>query len=250
MLPACVPGEACLKNRVCATLGASVQTDWYGWLPDAKLQAFREYAGEFEARYAMLSVSLNEAITHRDRGALTKSFQLVDVAPALCRRFTDHLQGLLRSLEEHAKHYGVVPSVAPLDAENFQGSRAHRSALMSSLLSRVLLSQRAQFLSKIATLREMVTDLGNDFCQAAEDLAATRATAESTPLWSAMDSGHYDLNTCLRESMILLKCFLRALPDDQLLRFQKTVANQMTPPKPETPRRVIRHRRMAPIAGQ
>ena len=229
---------------------ASVQTDWYGWLPDAKLQAFRVYAGEFEASYGMLSVSLDEAISLRNRGSLTKSFQAVFVTPALCKRLTAALEGMLCSLEEHAKHYGVVPSVAPLDAKNFNGQQAHKSALMSSLLSRILFSQRAQFLSKIGTLRVMVADLGNEFCTAAEDLATRGSAIESAPLWSAMDIGHYDLNTCLRESMILLKCFLRALPDDQLLRFQKTVADQMTPAKPAIPHQLIRHRRMAPIAGQ
>jgi hypothetical protein len=228
---------------------ASVQTDWYGWLPDAKLQAFRVYAGEFEASYGMLSVSLDEAISLRDRGSLTKSFQVVFVTPALCKRLTAALEGMLCSLEEHAKHYGVVPSVAPLDAHNFSGAHAHNSARMSSLLSRILFSQRAQFLSKIGTLREMVADLGNEFCTAAEDLATCGSAIESAPLWSAMDSGHFDLNTCLRESMILLKCFLRALPDDQLLHFQKTVADQMTPAKPAIPQ-LIAHRRMTPIAGQ
>jgi hypothetical protein len=236
--------------NVRANAAASVQTDWYGWLPDAKLQAFRTYAGEFEASYIMLSVSLDEAISLRDRGSLTKSFQVVFVTPALCKRLTGALEGMLCSLEEHAKHYGVIPSVAPLDANNFNGQHAYHAALMSSLLSRILLSQRAQFLSKIGTLREMVADLGDEFCMAAEDLAAHGAAVESAPLWSVMDSGHFDLNTCLRESMILLKCFLRALPDDQLLGFQKTVADQMTPAKPEISRQLFRHRRMAPIAGQ
>jgi len=34
---------------------------------------------------------------------------------------------------------------------------------MSSLLNRVLLSQRLQFLHKVSTLEEMVEDLGKDF---------------------------------------------------------------------------------------
>ena len=250
MLPAW-SREGCVKHlNVRARAVASVQTDWYGWLPDAKLQAFRVYAGEFEASYGMLSVSLDEAISLRDRGSLAKSFQVVFVTPALCKRLTAALEGMLCSLEEHAKHYGVVPSVAPLDASNFNGQHAHHSARMSSLLSRILFSQRAQFLSKIGTLREMVADLGNEFCAAAEDLATQGSAIESAPLWSAMDSGHFDLNTCLREAMILLKCFLRALPDDQLLRFQKTVANQMAPAKPAISHQLIRHRRMTPIAGQ
>jgi hypothetical protein len=34
---------------------------------------------------------------------------------------------------------------------------------------------------------------------------------------------HYDFNTCLRESEILLKCFLGALPASQLMQFEQTL---------------------------
>lgn len=229
--------------------GASVQTDWYGWLPEEKLRAFRVYANEFEACYIMLSVSLDEAIGLRESGLLRKSFQVVDVTPALCSRFTDRLQGLLTSLDEHAKHYGIVPSVAPLNAANFRGAREQRSARMNSMLSRVLLSQRAQFLSKVTSLRDMVAELGVDFRDAAEDLASG-AAGDSAPLWLALDHDHFDLNTCFRETMVLLKCFLRVLPDDQLLSFQKTIDSQLLPRQLKPQRKLIRHRRMPLFAGE
>lgn len=229
--------------------GASVQTDWYGWLPDAKLFAFREYSNEFEACYTMFSVSLDEAIELRESGSLRKSFQVVDVTPALCSRLTERLQGLLSSLEEHAKHYGVVPSVAPLNAANFRGVWGQRHARMNSLLSRVLLSQRAQFLSKITSLRDMVEELGGDFRDAAEDLASGPVT-DCGPLWLALDHDHFDLNTCFRETMVLFKCFLRVLPDDQLLSFQKTVDDQLAPQQVKPQRKLIRHRRVPQFAGQ
>jgi len=229
--------------------GASVHTDWYGWLPEAKLQAFRVYANEFEACYMMFSISLNEAIGLRDSGSLRKSFQVIDVTPALCSRLTDRLQALLCSLDQHAKHYGIIPSVAPLNAADFQGSRGQRSARISSMLNRVLLSQRAQFLSKIGSLKDMLTVLGTDFRDAAEDLASG-ANLDNRALWVVLDHDQYDLNTCFRESMILLKCFLRVLPDDQLLPFQKTVDAQMNPHKPAPARKVIRHRRAPQFAGE
>src|SRR5271168_3152531 len=115
-------GEKQVKaSKPCSGPGASVQLDWYGWLPDAKLQAFRVYSRDFETCYIMLSVSLDEAIGLRQSGSLKKSFQVVDVTPALCLRLSDRLQGLLSSLNDHAKHYGIVPSVEPLDAANFKG---------------------------------------------------------------------------------------------------------------------------------
>jgi hypothetical protein len=213
------------------------------------MQTFRVYASEFEACYMMFSVSLDEAMGLRDSGSLRKSFQIIDVTPALCSRLTDRLQALLCSLDQHAKCYGIVPSVAPLKTTDFQGTRGQRSARMSSMLNRVLLSQRAQFLSKISSLKDMVTELGSDFREAAEDLASG-APLDSRALWATLDHDHFDLNTCFRESMVLLKCFLRVLPDDQLLPFQKTVDAQMNPRKPVPERRVIRHRRMPQFAGE
>jgi hypothetical protein len=235
------------KPRLVST--ASVQSDWYGWLPEAKMQAFQVYAAEVESCYIMLSISLDEAISLRESGYLTKSFQLVGVTSALCSRLSDRLQALLHSLDEHAKHYGIVPSVAPLDAENFRGPRGQRSARMSSLLSVVLLSRRAQFLSKITTLKHIVGELCSDFREAAEDLS-TAATPNRDHLWTALDHNHFDLNTCLREAMVLLKCFLRVLPDDQLSSFQKTVASQTVVHRRVPVRSVIRHRRIAQFAGE
>ena len=229
--------------------GASVHTDWYGWMPDAKLNAFRVYSNDSEACYAMLSVSLDEAIGLRESGCLRKSFQVVEVTPALCSRLTDRLEGLLSSLDEHAKHYGIIPSIAPLDAANFRSARGQRSARMSSMLSRVLLSQRAQFLSKVTCLRDMVTDFDVDFREAAQHLAGGTAL-NCAPLWLTLDHNHYDLNTSLRETMILLKCFLRALPDDQLLSFQKTVDTRMMARLLKPQRKLIRRRRVPLFAGE
>ena len=227
----------------------SVQSDWCGWLPEAKMQAFKVYSGEFETCYIMLSVSLNEALGLRSAGELRKSFQVIDVIPALAARLTERLQGLLCSLDEHAKHYGVVPSVEPLDAANFRGSHGQRAAHCSSLLSSVLLTQRAQFLTKITTLKHMVGDVGIDFREAAQDIVAAPADARDR-LWTALDDDHFDLNTCLREAMVLLKCFLRVLPDDQLIRFQETVSLQTDASRAVRRSRVIRHRRIAQFAGE
>jgi hypothetical protein len=215
--------------------GASVQADWFGWLPEAKMHVFRVYAEEFESRYLMLSVSLNEAIGLRNHGSQSKSYQVVLITPPLCGRLTDSLEGMLCSLGEHVTRYGMVPSVVPLDAANFHGQRGQRSARKNFLLSTVLLSKRAQYLSKVGTLREMVSYMSVDFCHAAEELLCARGSSKPGLLWTAMDEGQFDLNSCLRESMILLKSFLRVLPNQQLQAFQRTVSSHMTMVHSETP---------------
>jgi hypothetical protein len=243
-------GEKRLKvSKPRPALGASVQTDWYGWLPEAKMQAFRVYAAEFEACYSMLSVSLNEALGLRDSGQFRKSSVAMEITPSLCSRLADRLYGMLCSLDEHAKHYGIVPSVAPLDAENFLGLRGQRSAQMNSLLSAILLPQRTQFLSKITSLKHIVGEASFDFREAAQELFSAPAQNRDR-LWKSLDQNHNDLNTCLRESIILLKCFLRVLPDDQLPCFQKAVASQTIPRRSVPQTRTIRHRRIAQFAGE
>src|SRR2546430_2430041 len=160
--------------------GMSVKDDWRAWLPQEKSQVFHKQVHELECSYAMLSVSLDEAIELRQLGHTGKSCQAVSITSGLCKLLTRELTGLLRALAEHAKHYGTIPNAAPLDAANFQGARAQRSARMSTLLNHVLFSQRLQFLHKVSTLEEMVEDLAKGFRHAADDLAVRNS---SHPNW-------------------------------------------------------------------
>ena len=233
------------------TRGKSVKDDWRAWLPEAKAQVFDRQVQRLESSYVMLSVSLNEAIELRHLGQPSKSLQAVGMTSGLCRLLSQTLAGLLRALSEHAKHYGTIPNAAPLDPANFQGHRGQRSARMSSLLNHVLLSQRLQFLHKISTLEEMVEDLGKDYCHAADDLAEGMAL-NPKKMWDEVDSDHYDLNTCMREAIVVFKSFLIALPESQLGAFQNTVRQQSLPPGtgvPSSPR-VIRHRRTTAIGAE
>ena len=198
----------------------------------------------------MFSVALNDALELRQTGMLTKSYQAVCVTPDLATRLTSNVGGLLRSLAGHAKHYGTIPNAAPLDAANFQGPKEQRTARMSDLLSRVLLTQRSQFLHKIGTLEEMVGDLGKDFRLAVENLTSGASNPDAD--WKVVDAAHYDLNTCLREAIVLLKSFLLVLPEDQLVTFQRSVRAQIQAAEPSqsSGERLIRHRRMASVGGE
>jgi hypothetical protein len=232
--------------------GSSVKDDWRARLSEEKSQTFLLYVHELESSYGMLSVSLDEALSLQRRGQIAKSSQAIQVTPQLCTRLTVALASLIRVLGEHAKHYGTVPNAAPLDPDNFQSARGQRSARISGLLSKVLLSQRTQFLHKLGTLQEMVEELGKEFCANSQELGEI-VPSDSEALWKIVDATHYDLNTCLRETIVLLKCFLRALPDDQLSNFQQSVSHAWTAkvPKTGTSRiQPVRHRRMAHITGE
>ncbi len=173
------------------------------------------------------------------------------MASELCERLTRSLAAMLRALHEHAKHYGTVPNAAPMDPGNYQGQPSQRSARMSGLLNRVLLSHRLQFLHKVSTVEEMVEDLGRAFRTAAGDLADGLST-DPQRMWNEVDADHYDLNTCLREAIVLFKSFLVVLPVAELGAFERTVGEQLQAPANllAVRRPVIRHRRIAAIAGE
>jgi hypothetical protein len=205
---------------------SSVQEDWGSWLPPAKAAAFDSCVRQLESFYGMFSVSLNEALELRRTGRSGQSRQAIFVIPALCARLARPLEGLLHTLGEHAKHFGVVPNIAPLDSSNFRGAQEQRTARLSDLLSFVLLTHRSQFLHKIDTLEEMVFSIRRHFSEIASDLGSGLSTAPSAD-WRAVDDAHFDLNTCLREAIVLLKSFLVVLPDDQLTVFQKSINAQI-----------------------
>ena len=227
--------------------GRSVQQDWRACLSEDKALVFQEHERHLESLYNMFSVSLNEAIELKVAGLLAKALWVISMSSQLCERLTRPLAGTLRALHDHAKHYGTVPNAAPLDPENYQGVRGQRSARMSGLLDRVLFSHRLQFLNKVSTLQEMVEDLERDFRNTAEDLAEG-VCHDSERRWHEMDAGHYDLNTCLRETIVLFKSFLVVLPAGQLGDFEKAVYVQSRFQGEDLVS--SHHRRMSAFAGQ
>jgi hypothetical protein len=195
----------------------------------------------------MLSVTLDEALDLRRRGSLAQAAEAAAIAGGLCVRFTQSLRLVLSGLQRHAKHFGLVPNAAPLDSENFRGGRVQRTARLTGFLNRVLLSQRSRFIYKAATLQEIVEDLKKDFCETVEDLVSG-IHLQNEELWQALDAGHYDLNTCLRETFVLLKCFLVVLPEDQLVSFESEL--QLSRTRTDQSSLSLRHRRFATVPGK
>jgi hypothetical protein len=227
--------------------GRCVQQDWRTSLPEEKANVFRDHERHLESLYNMFSVSLNEALELKLAGLLAKAQSAVAMSAELCERLSRPLAGTLRALHDHARHCGTVPKAAPLDQENYHRPRSQRSARMSALLDKVLFSHRVQFLHKVGTLEEMVEDLNRDFRHLADNLTGG-LYRDAERGWEEVDAGHYDLNTCLRETIVLLKSFLIVLPAGQLGDFAKAVHDQSQLPGREPA--VPRHRRMGAFAGQ
>jgi len=201
---------------------ASVHDDWVSWLRGDKDISFRRFNNDLESSYTMFSVALDEALELLRSKHGTKACQALGVTPDLCARLCISLMAALQQMGEHARHYGVVPNVAPLDPSNFRGARGQRTARLNSLLSRVLLTQRSQFLYKLSVLEDMVEDLRSEFVNAADELA-TGSALHPHVLWKTLEDSHFDINTCLRESIVLLKSFFVVVPEDQVQILENSI---------------------------
>jgi len=204
-----------------------------------------------ETSYAMFSVNLDEAIGLRRNGCVHKACMVLSVTPTLCKRLADNVRVLLRAMLSHGKHFRTAPNISPLDADNFHHSRSRRAVGFNGLCSRLLLSRRSQFLHKITTLLELVEDLEKAFSSAGSELSDS-VSLHPEREWGLLDAAHYDINTCLREAIVLLKCFLMALPDREVADFNAALQKQAFAPVSSLPvaRRHLAHRRMAPLKGQ
>ncbi len=197
----------------------TVQQDWLARLPEDKLHLFELTANDLEMHYVMLSVALNEALGMRSRGALVRAREEAAVSADLAGLFAGRLLAALRALEECGRHFVDLPLVTPLKMVHFRGAAAQFAASWSHLFHHALLSGRLRFFHKLGALSRMVEDLVQQYRETAEEIASGVSTDPAHD-WNLLDHFHYDLNTCLRETIVLLKSFLCALPAKEVHAFE------------------------------
>jgi hypothetical protein len=203
-----------------------VSEDWLAALPRDKCQIFDGVVRQWECSYAMMSVALDDALTLRLRGELVCARQQVRITANLVARFAGALIAACTSMAEAGRHVTDLPAVEPLKTQFFRGDTAQSAASWNGLLHRVLFGERSRFFHKLRILSSTVEQLNAEFDRAAADLA-DGVSEQPGMCWAALDSVHYDLNTCLREAEVVLKAFLRALPTEQSAAFS---AMMITPP--------------------
>lgn len=240
-----------MANRPAQARSNSVTEDWRKPLGSEKSRTYLNAVRSLETAYAMFSVNLDEAFGMRRCGRMANAYQVLGVSPALCHRLASPLHSLLCAMLDHAKHFGTTPNLVPLDPENFQSTKSQRAARLSELFGKILLTRKSQFLHKITALSDLVQELNASFESTIEKLGEQHSLRPERD-WQLLDMIHYDLNTCLREAVVLLKSFLHALPDAQLSEFEvhlrgRTSAERVVP----APRaHHLAHRRMAFLKGQ
>jgi hypothetical protein len=176
----------------------------------------------------MMSVALDDALSLRARGELVCARQQVSVAADLLGRLASALQCFCEAVSKRGRRISNVPAVEPMKTEFFRGDTAQSAASWNGILHHVLFGDRSRFFQKLRILSETLEQLDREFGQAAEDIAQG-VSVQPGDCWKMLDCLHYDFNTCLRETEVVLKSFLRTLPAEQLPEFAAELEAPVAP---------------------
>lgn len=214
------------RKRGAPSTRRSVTQDWIAALPREKSALFDSIVRRWESGYAMMSIALDEALCLRTRCNLVNARMQVLVAADLLSRLASVLIGACEAVSDRGRYFPDLPTVEPLKTDFFRGETAQSAASWNGLLHHVLFGDRSRFFHKLRILRDTVQRLSDEFRQTAADLTEG-SPVEPALLWESLDSLHYDFNTCLRESEVVLKSFLRAIPNDQVAAFAEAINNPL-----------------------
>jgi hypothetical protein len=192
-----------------------VSEDWVAVLPREKARTFDALVRQWEYTYAMMSIALDDAVSLRSRGELICARQQVSIAAELLEPLAEALTYLCRTLLVRGRRLAALPVVEPLNTSFFRGDAGRSAASWNGILHRVLFGNRPRFLHKLRILSDTIEQLGREFREAALDISKGLAVQPHL-CWERLDCLHYDFNTCLRETEVVLKSFLRVVPAEQL----------------------------------
>jgi hypothetical protein len=232
-------GDAPIDRLNCRP--TTVHQDWLAWLPEAKGALFQAISDDLEVSYTILSLALDDALRFCNQGRLPLAREQAQIFSSLFDRVASRLRGALRTLDEHGRHSGTTATVAPLQVDLFRNNQAQTVARANYLLSMVSLRRPGRFFRKVAALDDLVTKLQSQ----ARIITAEiwDGTSLRLPLqWTNLEVLHHDLNTCFCETSIVLKSFLRAMPDAELLSFRKRLLSLIPASEaahPERPARFV-----------
>jgi hypothetical protein len=198
----------------------SIQQDWRAWLPEEKSSLFIGMFDELEVSYTILSVALDDAFTFCGQGRLVLAREQAAMFSGLFDRLAGRLRGVLRTLGEHGRHFGSSVQVAPLRVDLFRSEEAQTLVRANQLLSLVSLRRPGRFFRKLSALEELVSKLQKQVSLITAEIS-DGATLYLPEQWKQLEVLHHDLNTCFCETIIVLKSFFCAMPNEQLLPFQK-----------------------------
>lgn len=227
------------QDKPPVTRRRSVKEDWISWLPPKKLKMFQALIVPCETAYNILSITLNEAISLQGQGSLVRANLMLLNSQHLLDRMTAPLLALIAGMNCHGRHFGTLSSVAALNPEFYRSDTGQRAASWNALLSHVLLNDRSRLFHKLCALSNIVEELAGEYHESAGRIVeAPLIKAEES--WQNVEILHYDLNTCLREAIVVLKSFLCAMPETELGALEIEFARPVPIPVRNARPRVVR----------
>lgn len=205
------------KLRESAASRSSVREDWSARLSTEKKSLFDEMVRRWEDAYAIFSVALDDAFALRAKAKPARARQCAEIASGSIPNLTEPLEAACRTLARVGRHLASPPAVAALNPGFYRGECARQNAQWNQLMHRILFGGRSRFLHKLRVLEITIADSAGSFRRVCDDLSSETHPDVS---WLRLDELHYDLNTCLRETVVVLKSFLLALPESALSSFR------------------------------
>jgi hypothetical protein len=203
----------------------SILSTWLARLSAEKAAVYGPSARELEAGYAVLSMALDDGLQRQEAGDLHGARASASLCRELAERHAAVLGGALGTMERRSRHFGKLPQVTALDEETFRTEAARSTCFWNGLLHRVLFSARSRWFHKLQALEEILDGVRADF------LTTTREIAEGVSVspaedWEKLERAHDDWNTCLRETMVLLKCLVTELAPGEVEELRRELEEQ------------------------
>jgi hypothetical protein len=198
----------------------TVREDWSAWLPEEMDRLFGATRTEFESSNLILSVALDEALSLCDEEQFDIARERAVAFAELFDRLGVSLRRVIRTIEDHASHFGNVPNVTALDTENFRGNIAQRMAFRDAMLARVLFRSRTRFFHKLDALKQIIEDLQKEVRLIVDEISGGALNFPDRA-WKELEVLGYDLNTCMSETTVVLKSFFCVLPPEELEPFRQ-----------------------------
>lgn len=204
-----------------------VRDDWIRALPRDKSRIFDAVVRRWECSYAMLSVAFSDAISLRTRGELVCAHQQVCVAVDLLHGLSITVVDCCEALVRRGRRLDNMPCIEPLRVDFFRSEVGKTAASWNAILHHVLFGERTRFLHKVRILADTVSQIETQFAATVNELSG--GVSIRLDRWTILDSLHYDLKTCLSESEVVLKSFLRVMPFDHLEFFAAEMEAPFSP---------------------
>jgi len=204
----------------------SVTEDWLARLPTEPGRLYGAALDDLEDAYVIQTVTLNQAFNLCAEGRYETARQCALTFAQLFDRLAERLQGALSAMDEHGRHFGTLPNVQPLDPANFRGQGAQTVARLDNMLGTRLFTARSRFFHKLSALGDALSEVQRQSQAIAQELVGgrDRSLENDCHILEILD---YDLNTCMQETVIVLKSFFCALPSEELPSFRAKLLKGM-----------------------